>query len=146
MHKNFPLIKARRILLESVITCLFVISLALLGDQLFAAETSNHPMDPLSAQEYSTVIKILKEGNYVFEDSRYPLITLEEPTKADVVKWKPGNRLPRKAFVIVMKGPETFEAVVYITEGKVESWKQIKDVQPGITDLQVVKKKYRKGT
>ncbi len=132
MHKHSPLIKARRILLKSVITCLFGISFALLADQLFAAETSNHPMDPLSAQEYSTVIKILKEGNYVFEDSRYPLITLEEPTKADVVKWKPGNRLPRKAFVIVMKGPETFEAVVDIIEGKVESWKQIKDVQPGI--------------
>ncbi len=102
------------------------------GGQVFAAESLRHPMDPLTAREYAAVITALKKDNYVDNSSRYSLITLDEPAKAKVLKWKPGDAVPRQAFVIVKKGPQTFEAVVDITRGKVVSWKQVKGVEPAI--------------
>ena len=61
-----------------------------------------------------------------------PLISLQEPAKADVLEWKPGDAVSRRAFVLVKKGPQTFEAVVDITRGEVVSWKQIEGVEPSI--------------
>ncbi len=91
-----------------------------------------HPMDPLSALEYSAVIATLQELKYVDDSSRYPLITLREPPKARVLQWRPGDGLARQAFVIVKNGAKTFEAVVNVTQHKVFSWKEVEGVQPGI--------------
>ncbi|MCZ6672064.1 MAG: primary-amine oxidase [Verrucomicrobia bacterium] len=102
------------------------------GSQVLATESVRHPMDPLTTQEYSSVITVLREGNYVDEAGLYPLITLHEPSKAEVWRWIPGEALPRQAFVIVKKGPQTFEAVVDITCRKVVSWKEVKGFEPGI--------------
>ncbi len=132
MRKTSPLMKACDIVLESVAIALVGMLATTWGGQVFAAESLRHPMDPLTAREYAAVITALKKDNYVDNSSRYSLITLDEPAKAKVLKWKPGDAVPRQAFVIVKKGPQTFEAVVDITRGKVVSWKQVKGVEPGI--------------
>ena len=74
----------------------------------------------------------MKEAGSVDDFSLYPLISLHEPTKAEVLEWKPGNAVSRRAFVLVKKGPQTFEAVVDITRGAVVSWKQVEGAEPGI--------------
>ena len=119
-------------MLESVVTALVGMLVTTWGCQVFATESAKHPLDPLTAREYSAVITLLKERSYVDEVSLYPLVTLDEPAKADVLQWEPGNAVQRRAFVIVKKRSQTFEAVVDITRGKVASWKEVKGVEPGI--------------
>ena len=126
MRKTSPLMKACDIVLESVAIALVGMLATTWCGQVFAAESLRHPMDPLTARDYAAVITALKKDNYVDNSSRYSLITLDEPAKAKVLKWKPGDAVPSQAFVIVKKGPQTFEAVVDITRGKVVSWKQVK--------------------
>lgn len=102
------------------------------GNPVFAAETIGHPLDPLTTTEYSAVVSALKLGKYIDDFSLYPSITLDEPKKNDVLKWKPGDRISRRAFVIVKNGHRIFEARVDLSRHKVLSWKEIKGVQPGI--------------
>lgn len=124
--------KASKAVPSSLAAGLLAILIASWSGQGFAAEHARHPLDPLTAQEYSSVIAALKEENYVGEAGLYPLITLDEPAKAEVLRWKPGEAVPRRAFVIVKKGPQTFEAVVDIPGSRVLSWTEVKGVEPSI--------------
>ena len=110
----------------------FALLPAVFGGRAVGAEPIQHPLDRLTAKEYATVVEVLKSTNHADLKSRYPLITLEEPSKDEVSNWKPGQELTRQAFVVVKRGPETFEGVVDIGAGKVISWEQIEGVQPGI--------------
>ena len=109
-----------------------VATLIILGEDVSAADSPRHPLDPLTAAEYFTVVKTLHEENHVDDGSRYPLITLHEPAKQQVLQWQPDQPISRQAFVIVKKGSLTFEAVVDIQKRRVTSWKHIKDVQTSI--------------
>jgi len=109
-----------------------VATLIILGEDVSAADSPRHPLDPLTAAEYFTVVKTLHEENHVDDGSRYPLITLHEPAKQQVLQWQPDQPISRQAFVIVKKGSLTFEAVVDIQKRRVMSWKHIKEVQTSI--------------
>ena len=91
-----------------------------------------HPLDPLTPDEIRTVTAVLSEAEHADEESRYVLINLHEPPKQDVLQWRPGVNITRSAFVVLMNGPRTFEAIVDLHQSRVESWKEIKDVQPTI--------------
>ena len=116
---------------------LLVLWLASVFSSLFsgpalATTAPQHPLDPLSAAEYVATIAALRQAGHVDATSRYPLIRLEEPAKTTVLAWQSGNALPRRAFVIVKKGRQTFEAVIDIATQAVESWRQVEGVEPGI--------------
>src|SRR5262245_48551477 len=100
---------------RTVIVCaLLIVCVAGLGKTLMAQPVT-HPLDPLTAEEYAAAVVLLKAANRVNDDSRYPMITLHEPVKSEVLQWKPGDPVPRAAFMIVKHGPQTFEAVVHLT-------------------------------
>ena len=84
-------IEASGIVLRSVAALLVGVLVVTWDGQVFATESVRHPMDPLTALEYSAVVTALKKENYVDDTSRYPLITLDEPAKAEVLQWKPGD-------------------------------------------------------
>lgn len=97
------------------------LALTALALSLAASAAFAHPLDGLTAEEYQKINRILHEQKIVGDDTLYPLIELKEPAKADVLKWKEGDKLDRKAMV-QYTAPEGFkEAVVNITEGTVES-------------------------
>ena len=118
----------------------FVFVAAALGSALglascatgFATQIVGHPMDPLAPEEVSAVVRALIDEDFVDGTALYPLITLEEPPKDEVLRWEPGDPVPRLAFAIVKQGPDTFEALVDTVGGKVISWEQVEDVQPGL--------------
>ncbi len=92
-----------------------------------------HLLDPLTAEEMSAVTAVLQAEGYTSEAGLYPLITLDEPPKADVLAWRPGDPLaPRRAFVVLMRGHQTFEGVVDLDANTVVSWEEIEGVQPPI--------------
>lgn len=103
------------------------------NDQVPRPDSVRHPLDPLTAAEYAAVPAALVEAGYVEEfRGLYPFVTLEEPPKADVLAWRPGEPIPRHAFAVVKVDDAVFEAVVNVTSGSVVSWTRVEGVQPGI--------------
>jgi len=98
------------------------------------AQTSKHPLDGLTASEHWTVYEVLQASGKVDAKTRYPTIRLNEPPKEEVLAWKPGEPMRREAFVVVMQGPRTFEAVVDVNLKKLVSWTEVKGVQPNSPD------------
>jgi len=82
-----------------------------------------HPLDPLSLAEIACAVAILKETQKLEATFRFPIIRLEEPTKADLAAHRLGERLPRLAFILAMdiSNGETFEGIVDLTAAKVSS-------------------------
>ena len=127
--------KVSEVVVESLVAALVGILVMTWSGQVLATESIRHPLDPLAEREYAAVVSVLEKENYVNDSSSYPLMTLDDPVKAKVLQWKAGDPVPRRAFVIVKNGTQTFEGIVDITDiskGKVVSWKEVKDVQPGI--------------
>ncbi len=85
-----------------------------------------HPLDGLSGEEYQKIKQILTQSQTIGEDTLFPLIELKEPPKADVLAWKEGDPLDRKAMVQFTTNEGFSEAIVNITSGTVESVEAIK--------------------
>jgi primary-amine oxidase len=87
----------------------------------------SHPLDLLSLDEIADAVAILKANKDFGPQHRFPIVRLEEPTKADLAAWRAGVPLPRLAFInaIEMKNAEVSEAVVDLTAGTVASFRII---------------------
>ena len=94
------------------------------------AADSRHPLDALTAEEYWAVFETLKASGKLDAESRYAGVSLHEPPKAEVLRWKTGDPFRREALVIIKQGRRTFEAVADVANRKLVSWKEIKGVEP----------------
>lgn len=86
-----------------------------------ASDTPHHPLDPLTVQELNKVRSILS-SNALFKSSTYALhsVDLEEPEKAQVLKWKKGDQLlPRRASVVARVNGNTHVLIVDLGTGQV---------------------------
>ena len=97
-----------------------------------AAHSARHPLDPLSGEEISKTVELLRAAGHIDDSARFPIITLKEPAKADVLAWKPATDLPRMASAMVRLGPEVHEADVDLSAGKVTRWEHKKGVESPI--------------
>src|SRR5689334_11871193 len=97
-----------------------------------AAAVSAHPLDALSADEINTAMRALHDAGHVGTTSHFPLITLDEPDKAAVLAWQPGQDFARKAFVIARQDRAVHEGLVDLAAGKLERWEAVPNVQPAI--------------
>lgn len=102
------------------------------GTAVLAQTVPIHPLDALTAEEYALTKQLLTEAGYIDADSRFPLITLQEPAKAEVLAWQPSETIARSAAVVVKQGSQTYEAGVDLSAGTVQFWKEIEGVQPGV--------------
>jgi Cu2+-containing amine oxidase len=57
-----------------------------------AAQQPIHPLDELTSAEYWTVYETLSAHDGVEEGAEYLYAGLNEPSKADVLAWRPANR------------------------------------------------------
>lgn len=111
----------------------------LLALLFFCNETyaqATHPLDPLSAAEIESTVKILKAMPDFPKEVLFSTVQLNEPPKAEVWNYKAGTPFRREAFAVVMDRPrnKTFEALIDLRAKKIISWKEIADVQPLIFD------------
>lgn len=95
-----------------------------------AAGAGTHPLDPLDFKEYWTALEVLHSADKLDEQTRFSQLSLREPAKRDVLRWRPGDAIPRLAYALVHQGREAFEAVVDLRARKLVSWDALKDVQP----------------
>src|SRR5215469_9939215 len=98
---------------------LFTVAVALRG----------HPLDPLTAQEITAAVNILRAEHKFDNASRLPLLQFEEPPKNEILA---GHNPPRRVFAMVYRraSRQVFEAMIDIAAGHTVSWKEIKGVQP----------------
>jgi primary-amine oxidase len=94
------------------------------------SQNAKHPLDGLTATEMWAVFDVLQTSGKVDTKTRYPMIQLKEAPKEEVLAWKPGQPMRRQAFVVLMQGPQTLEAVVDVNSKRLVSWTEIKGVQP----------------
>ena len=123
--------RRKRRWLESKLVALLVV-LASCMALAHAEAAPSHPMDPLSQHELQSAVATLKGAGHVDDNTRFVFLTLREPDKTAVLKWHPGEPLPREAFVIVKQGNHTFEANVDVADGKLKSWREVKGIQPAL--------------
>ena len=102
----------------------------LISVSLFGAPDFRHPLDALTADEYWGVYETMKGSGKLDSASRFAGISLHEPPKAEVLRWKRGDPFRREALAIVKQGRQTFEAIVDVQNRKLISWKEIKGVEP----------------
>ncbi|PMC37878.1 tyramine oxidase [Bacillus sp. UMB0899] len=92
-----------------------------------------HPLEPLTTDEITQAVAILREKKELSEKARFAQVILHEPEKEVVINFKEGDQFEREAHIILLEPEtsETFEAVVSLTKNDVISWEFIPDVRPG---------------
>ena len=81
----------------------------------------SHPLDGLTGAEMQRVTKILRNAGEANDETRYPLIELIEPPKAEVLAWSEGDPEPRRVLVHLRSETGFRAAVVDIEGGAVEA-------------------------
>ncbi len=85
-----------------------------------------HPLDPLSEAEVTLASGILRSAKDLGESTRFTHVQLEEPAKADVLGWKPGTKLARRAAATLFdcKTGVTHLATVDLETKTVMAWRE----------------------
>jgi primary-amine oxidase len=79
-----------------------------------------HPLDALTKEEIAQSVKLLRDQKIVTDQTRFSAITVLEPAKDQVLKWKQGDALPRQALVILRDPGLTREAQIDLGSGKID--------------------------
>jgi primary-amine oxidase len=89
-----------------------------------AAADHRHPLDPLTSAEITLACDLLKKQKKLSATTRFAFVQLEEPPKKDVLAWKPGVRVPRRAAATVFdtKTSVTHTGIVDLDQKAVVSW------------------------
>jgi primary-amine oxidase len=99
------------------------------------ARTVTHPLEPLTEDEISTATEVLRRERNLGDEMLFVSVALQEPPKDVVLGHETGAPLDRQAFVVLRDraAATTIEAVVAVTRGEVDGWRQIPGAQPGLT-------------
>ena len=94
----------------------------------------SHPLAPLTAEEVTSAMEILKKEIVLGEKVRFPSVTLREPNKEVVLNFKEGQDFPREIFIIILDNEtaKTYEAIVSLNTQTVISYIEVEGVQPSI--------------
>ena len=112
--------------------------LCLLSTHAFALPPSvHHPLDALTPEEYWKVYTVVREAGKLEEKTIFASVLLHEPEKSVVLGWKPGKPIPRKADVVLLTAGKSYEAVVDIAAGKLESYVELKGAQAPVSEQEM---------
>lgn len=100
-------------------------------EAIAASTKAEYPLDPLNAGELEIFRAVLDDAGYS-PGSTFPYVALDVPDKASVLSWRRGDALARRAFAVVRRNGETFEAVVDLTARTLVSWTPKSDVESGL--------------
>ena len=96
---------------------------------------TQHPLEPLSADEFRQTASILRREGLVRDTCRFASIELKEPPKGEVKAWRLGDAVRRTSFAVVFNREDnkTYEATVDLTGDVVVSFEHVPDVTPNFT-------------
>jgi primary-amine oxidase len=104
----------------------------------FALQPSvHHPLDALTPEEYWKVYNVIQSAGKLADKTLFSSILFQEPAKTDVLAWKPGMPIVRKADVVLLTEGKSYAAVVDISAGKLESYTELKKDQSPVTESEM---------
>lgn len=121
------------------LTLLSVLALALSVPPSLLAQSPRHPLDGFSSQEYWTLFRVLREAGLKDSTTTVTEVGLAAPPKADVLAWRPGQRLGRTARVVLRAQGRTIEAFVSLDRQRVVSQRDVPGAVPTISDPEYAK-------
>ena len=65
-----------------------------------------HPLDPLTAEEIETACRILRQDRGLARTARFVYVTLAEPAKDTVVRYRAGGAFDREAHIVLRERAE----------------------------------------
>ena len=100
-----------------------------------AAPSDEGPLDPLTAAEIGATRDVIEASNKYLAGSFFPIVTLKEPPKSELLAWDPGEPFRREAFANVYSraANRLFEAVVDLKTQTLISWVERPGVQPAVS-------------
>ncbi len=104
---------------------LLVVAVLMLSVSFVAAQAPVHPLDGLSAREHWAIYDALVASGKTDSTTRYLYVGLREPTKAQVMAWKPGQAFRREALVHLTQQRRGYQALVDVADGKLVSWDEV---------------------
>ena len=121
------------------LTILFVIScgvILIFGKTFAQSPGISHPLDPLTENEIKMAVTVVKKDKSLTEFARFPNISLQEPDKQTVLKFKKGDAIARQAFLVILEPRlnKTYEAIVDTKASKILSWQEVSTGQPPLLD------------
>src|SRR5207249_12273445 len=98
---------------------------------LMMALATEHPLDPLNAQEIEFSAQLLRALPQFQKDASFSTIVLNEPAKEEVLRYTAGSPMPRQAFSVILDrtGNRRFEVVVILTTKQIVAWEEVKGDQ-----------------
>jgi primary-amine oxidase len=97
-----------------------------------SSSAAAHPLDPLTADEIRLAIRVAKSDPR-FAGAAFPSVAVQDPPKADVLAWQPGQPLVREARLQAMTAETFFELLVNLTGRRLVSALERRGVEPSIT-------------
>jgi primary-amine oxidase len=94
-----------------------------------------HPLEPLTSEEITRAVDLLRKAGHLGEACRFVSIVLREPEKSAVLAYDTdGTTAAREAFVVVLDKADgkTYEAVVSLSDAAVTRWEHVPGVQPQV--------------
>lgn len=91
-----------------------------------------HPLEPLTAEEITTTVEVLHDGQGLTAGTRFVSIALREPAKEAI---RDDADVDREAFVVALNLDDglTYEGIVSLTHRSVRSWHAVPGVQAQVT-------------
>jgi primary-amine oxidase len=107
-----------------------------LSQRAVAKGVTQHPLDPLTAEEIQTAVRVLKTEKQLSEQMIFIDLALQEPDKQTVLKFQESQPFPRQAAVILrdLANHQTYEAVVDLQAKRVNTWQTVTQGQPPFAD------------
>ncbi len=106
-----------------------VVFASLLVASRLTAQDPTHPLDGLSAREHWIARDVLMASGKLDTTVKFLNVALREPPKSFVLGWKPGEPLPREAFVHLRQSNRGFEAVVDLVGKRLVDWRAVTERQ-----------------
>jgi primary-amine oxidase len=94
-----------------------------------------HPLTPLSGEEISRAVGLLREAGRLTATSRFVSVGLHEPPKSAVLAFDTdGTPTPRQAAAVVLDKADgaAYEALVSLSDGTVSRWERVPGMQPQV--------------
>jgi primary-amine oxidase len=92
-----------------------------------------HPLSPITAEEITAAVALVKAHPLCTETVRFAYVGLEEPTRQRVRAWKPGMALDRKVRFMLIAGPDAHVVdVVAALDSGTLSVTEVPGMRPGL--------------
>src|SRR5438132_281188 len=104
-------------------------------DEEIMNPTIQHPLEPLTADEVQLAVSLLRENGKVTPTTRFVSVSLKEPPKEFVHRFRGGEPIRREARAVLFDNGTNscYEAELSLTDRRLSAYKHVPGVQPTMT-------------